>query len=57
VPTGDDVAHRIPAGRLDSDDARAAFQELAAGKRAREIAREVHDEGPGKRLHYAEYID
>ena len=57
VPAGRDVAHGISARCLDTDHACAALQQLAACEWAGKVAREVRDDDPGKRLHYAAYID
>jgi len=57
VPAGRDLSQRIALRRLDADDACSAFEQLATGEWAWEVPREVRDEDPGKRLHYAPYLD
>src|SRR3954447_11769553 len=57
VPAGRDLSQRIALRCLDADDACSAFEQLATGEWTGEVAREVRDEDPGKRLHYAPYLD
>ena len=57
VPAGRDVSQRIALRGLDAHDACFAFEELATGEWTGEVTREVRDEDPGKRLHYAPYLD
>ena len=51
VPPGSGRAHRLAARLLDADHPCAERQQLPRGERARQVAREVHDEHPGQRLH------
>ena len=51
VPGGSAAAHRIPAGRLDADDARPELQQLAGREGTGEVPAEVHTQHPAQRLH------
>ncbi len=48
IPLGRD---RVAFGRLELDDPRPEPQQLTCRERAREVPRQIGDEGAGKRLH------